>query len=175
MTVDVERLISAAQAIEAKTITVKSRSATFSRLATKARKEGKLDPEDHLALEAAKQRAEITHNHPESIKGAKSTAACIWMDQKRKSKQEIKEYVEKQLAINLWEVDVVLTHTAPLKYEPTEVFLEDIDQSRVDKSTEQWLDKIEEMADYKAWYCGHWHINKRVDKMHFLFHGIETN
>lgn len=55
MTVDVKRLISAAQAIEAKTITVKSRSATFSRLATKARKEGKLDPEDHLALEAAKQ------------------------------------------------------------------------------------------------------------------------
>ena len=28
---------------------------------------------------------------------------------------------------------------------------------------------------YKAWYCGHWHINKRIDKMHFLFHGFETN
>lgn len=55
MTVDVERLISAAQAIEAKTIIVKSRSATFARLAAKARKEGKLDSEDHLALEEAKQ------------------------------------------------------------------------------------------------------------------------
>ena len=55
MTVDVERLISAAQAIEAKTLIVKSRSATFARLAAKARKEGKLDSEDHLALEEAKQ------------------------------------------------------------------------------------------------------------------------
>ena len=45
-------------------------------------------------LEAAKQSAEITHNHPEGIKGAQATAACIFMARTGKSKQEIKEYVE---------------------------------------------------------------------------------
>lgn len=55
MTIDVDRLITAAKAIESKSLIIKGRSSTFSRLAAKARKEGKLDPEDHLALETAKQ------------------------------------------------------------------------------------------------------------------------
>ena len=73
-----------------------------------------------------------------------------------------------------WQVDVVLTHTCPQRYTPVEAFMSCVDQSTVDKSTELWLDAIEERLDYKAWYCGHWHINKRIDKMHFLFEGIET-
>ena len=94
-----------------------------------------------------------------------------WPDEQ--PSEEIKQYVEKQIQEK--EFDVILSHTCPFKYEPIETFLPGIDQSTVDTSTEKWLDKIEEMADYKAWYCGHWHINKRVDKIHFLFHGIETN
>ena len=52
-------------------------------------------------LEAAKLSAEVTHNHPEGIKGAQATAACIWMARKGKSKQEIKEYVERVFGYNL--------------------------------------------------------------------------
>ena len=52
-------------------------------------------------LEAAKQSAEITHNHPEGIKGAQATAACIFMARTGKSKQEIKEYIEKKFSYNL--------------------------------------------------------------------------
>lgn len=52
-------------------------------------------------LEAAKQSAEVTHNHPEGIKGAQATAACIWMARKGKSKQEIKEYVERVFGYDL--------------------------------------------------------------------------
>lgn len=52
-------------------------------------------------LEVAKQSAEVTHNHPEGIKGAQATAACIWMARKGKSKQEIKEYVERVFGYNL--------------------------------------------------------------------------
>ena len=26
-----------------------------------------------------------------------------------------------------------------------------------------------------AWFCGHWHTNKRIDKMHFLFHQFESS
>lgn len=49
-----------------------------------------------------------------------------------------------------------------------------IDQSSVDDSTERWLDRIEDTIEYNAWLCGHWHINKRIDRMHFLFHGFES-
>lgn len=52
-------------------------------------------------LEAAKQSAEITHNHPEGIKGAQATAACIFLARTGKSKQEIKEYIEDYFGYNL--------------------------------------------------------------------------
>ena len=45
-------------------------------------------------LVAAKQSAEVTHNHPEGIKGAQATAACIFWARKGKTKLQIKEYVE---------------------------------------------------------------------------------
>lgn len=34
--------------------------------------------------------------------------------------------------------------STPLKYEPVEVFMAEVDQSKVDKSTEEWLDGIED-------------------------------
>ena len=41
----------------------------------------------------AKKSAEVTHNHPEGIKGAQSTAAAIYMARTGKSKDEIKKYI----------------------------------------------------------------------------------
>jgi ADP-ribosyl-[dinitrogen reductase] hydrolase len=52
-------------------------------------------------LEAAKQSAEITHNHLEGIKGAQATAACIFLARTGKSKQEIKKYIESTFGYNL--------------------------------------------------------------------------
>ena len=43
-------------------------------------------------LVAAKRSAEVTHNHPEGIKGAQSTAACIYWARKGRTKQQIKEF-----------------------------------------------------------------------------------
>ena len=70
-------------------------------------------------------------------------------------------------------IDIILSHTCPYKYRPTEMFISGLDQSTVDESTELWLDKIEEAVDYKEWYCGHWHTDKHIDKMHFLFRTFE--
>ena len=85
-----------------------------------------------------------------------------WWDDEQPS-DEIKSYVEKQCLGKAF--DVVLSHTCPLKYTPTEAFLPGLDQSLIDKSTEIWLDKIEENIDYKKWYCGHWHLEKKIDKL----------
>ena len=45
--------------------------------------------------------AAITHNHPEGIKGAQSTAAAIFMARNGKSKDEIKEYISTKYGYNL--------------------------------------------------------------------------
>ena len=87
---------------------------------------------------------------------------------------EIKQKTEKQLSALNWNVDVVLTHTCPQKYVPIEAFLPGLDQSMVDHSTEEWLDKIEDQLNYKDWFCGHWHIDKRIDKMHFMMRSVEA-
>lgn len=52
-------------------------------------------------LEMAKRSAEITHNHPEGIKGVQATAAAIFMGRNGKSKQEIKKYVSDTFGYNL--------------------------------------------------------------------------
>ena len=45
------------------------------------------------ALELAKASAEVTHNHPEGIKGAQAVAAAIHMAQYHKTKEEIRAYI----------------------------------------------------------------------------------
>ena len=72
-----------------------------------------------------------------------------WPDEQ--PSQEIRDHVEKTIERIGWQVDIVLTHTVPLRYEPREVFLPFIDQSEVDKSTEAWLGGIEARLFYSRW------------------------
>ena len=85
---------------------------------------------------------------------------------------EMKKGIEKVFDYHDWKVDVVLSHTTPLKYEPVEAFLPQIDQSQVDKSTEIWLDSIEDRLTYQHWYAGHYHTEKDIDKLMLLFESI---
>ncbi|MGB3453116.1 MAG: ADP-ribosylglycohydrolase family protein [Moheibacter sp.] len=52
-------------------------------------------------LEMAKKSAEVTHNHPEGIKGAQSVAAAIFLARTGKSKQQIKDYITSEFGYNL--------------------------------------------------------------------------
>ena len=78
-----------------------------------------------------------------------------WWDDEQPS-DEIKAKVERTLVQHGWQIDAVLSHTVPLKYEPVEVFLSCVDQSSVDKTTEIWLDGIEDKLAYRHWYAGHY-------------------
>lgn len=49
----------------------------------------------------AKISAEVTHNHPEGIKGAQATAAAIFMARQGKSKEEIKDFIQNRYNYNL--------------------------------------------------------------------------
>ena len=52
-------------------------------------------------LEMAKVTAEVTHNHPEGIKGAQAAAAAIFLARTGHSKPEIRQYVEQTFGYDL--------------------------------------------------------------------------
>jgi ADP-ribosylglycohydrolase len=52
-------------------------------------------------LNKAKESADITHNHPEGIKGAQATALAIYLSRIGTVKQEIKKEIEKRFNYNL--------------------------------------------------------------------------
>ena len=86
---------------------------------------------------------------------------------------EIKNRVRNILKECNNKVDVILSHTCPYKYMPVEVFISGIDQSKVDKSTEEFLDEIESTTSYKKWCCGHYHTDKVIDKLRFMMNDID--
>ncbi len=45
-------------------------------------------------LDGAKRSAEVTHNHPEGIKGAQAVASAVFLARKGTTKQDIKTYIE---------------------------------------------------------------------------------
>jgi len=57
-----------------------------------------------LTIQRAAITAEVTHNHPEGIKGAEAVAACIYLARTGASKEEIREYVEN----NFYSLDFTL-------------------------------------------------------------------
>jgi len=93
-----------------------------------------------------------------------------WFKEEQLTKEEMDTILAKVKGKHF---DIVLTHTCPYKYEPREVFMQGLDQSKVDKSMEHFLDKIEENINYDKWYCGHYHTEKQVDKLEFMFGRIK--
>ena len=61
------------------------------------------------ALDLAKQSAEVTHNHPEGIKGAQATAAAIYLAKSGASKEDICAFVRE----NFYPLDKTLDEIRP--------------------------------------------------------------
>lgn len=53
------------------------------------------------ALVLAKMSAEVSHNHPEGIKGAQAVAAAVWMAKNGYSKENIRQYIQTQFKYDL--------------------------------------------------------------------------
>ena len=77
-------------------------------------------------------------------------------------------------------IDYVVSHTCPLQLEPhiRYLFMNGIDQSKVDKTTEKWLDKfynqIIQEKPFKHWYFGHFHDTKQInDKVTMLYRRVK--
>lgn len=88
-----------------------------------------------------------------------------WSDEQPSN--EIKVKIS-QKVYELGYLDYVLTHTCPLKFEPKEK-INCIKFLEIDKTTEEWLDRMEDLISYGRWYCGHFHTEKRVKNINFMF------
>ena len=53
------------------------------------------------ALDLARQSAEVTHNHPEGIKGAQAIASAIYFARNGKSKEYIRDFIEQSFGYDL--------------------------------------------------------------------------
>ena len=102
---------------------------------------------------------------------------------------EIKLKVENRLLELNYSIYGMLTHTCPIDYLPTEMFMstrqnatikrkphkaksKKIFKPDIDRSTEEWLGKLEKALDYQVWFCGHYHIDKEINKITMLCHYI---
>lgn len=97
----------------------------------------------------------------------------------------VKKKVENKLAAEQNRIYGMLTHTCPIRYLPREMFLSTSQKAKkkkkrpketfvpdIDRSTEQWLGRLEKRLKYKVWYCGHYHIDKPIDKVRMMHHQI---
>ena len=101
----------------------------------------------------------------------------------------IKEKVELGLQSQDNRIFGMMTHTCPIDYLPTEMFMSTRQNANIkrnprkakskklfmpdiDRSTEIWLSEIEKKIDYKVWFCGHYHIDKQIDKIQMMCHDI---
>ena len=69
--------------------------------------------------------------------------------------------------------DYILSHCAPLKYEPIHLFLSFIKQKNVDKSMEKFLDIVLDKVSFKTWFLGHYHSDEWLNsKTRLLYNDI---
>ncbi len=58
-------------------------------------------PSMEEVMAEAKKSAEVTHNHPEGIKGAQAAAAAVYLARQGKSRGDIKEFIERTFSYDL--------------------------------------------------------------------------
>ena len=94
-----------------------------------------------------------------------------WWENEELSDEELAA-IEKRVAGKSY--DYVFTHTCPFSKLPREVFLSEVDQSKVLNRTEKSLERIMNSITFDKWYCGHFHTDKVDGDVIFLFGGIRV-
>ncbi|MEG2262840.1 MAG: metallophosphoesterase [Acinetobacter sp.] len=71
-------------------------------------------------------------------------------------------------------VSLILAHTCPHSAEPLDKYLSQVNQDTVDKTMENWMETLVPLLPKNhIWYCGHWHLNRKVGKVQFLYEDIQ--
>ena len=101
----------------------------------------------------------------------------------------VKATVELNLQNEAKKIYGMMTHTCPIDYLPTEMFMstrqnasikrkprkaksKKLFKPDIDRSTEIWLGELEKKLDYEVWFCGHYHVDKQIDKVQMMWRDI---
>lgn len=94
-----------------------------------------------------------------------------WFNNEQLARYEMTQY---EALIRGQKVDFVFTHTCPLSFQPTDLFLGFVDQTKVDNTMEVWMENLKDGFDWNVWCFGHYHAD-RIERPHVeqYFHDIE--
>lgn len=81
-----------------------------------------------------------------------------WFENEQLSAEEM-EY-GRELIRREQSFDLVISHTCPIAFEPTDLFLGFVNQSQVDKTMELYFGEIEATLAYRRWAWGHFHADR---------------
>jgi 3-oxoacid CoA-transferase subunit A len=97
---------------------------------------------------------------------------------------ETKTLVENKLLEHQDRIYGFLTHTCPISVIPREMFVSTKRAAKeekhstkkhneeypldIDRSTEEWLQTLMDRVGFEEWYCGHYHVEKDIGKIHML-------
>lgn len=84
-------------------------------------------------------------------------AWCGWFKDEQLSEEERAIILKK---INDKHYNFIFSHTCPRSLEPKDLFLEFVDQSTVDKTMEDWLEKVKNSVHWNVWCFGHFHADR---------------
>jgi hypothetical protein len=74
------------------------------------------------------------------------------------------------------EIDYIVTHTCPERFEPREKWVSFLTKEQVDKSLEKYFDRVWELKcdEIDGWFSGHYHIDKSEPNgiYHHLYNSI---
>lgn len=79
-----------------------------------------------------------------------------WFPQEQMDEEDMR-LAEEIVKIRGDEIELIMSHTCPISYEPSDLFWSGIDQSMVDKTMERFFDSLERKLNYKLWTFGHFH------------------
>lgn len=106
---------------------------------------------------------------------AQGSSFSGWFEDELLTKEEMDAISS---SMNGEEVDFVFTHTCPHSFEPTDLFLDCVDQSTVDKSMEYWLEDLRHIFSWKIWCFGHFHADRierpRVEQFYYSYEDIDN-
>ena len=105
-----------------------------------------------------------------------------WFSNERLSLSEMKDALDVFRLLQLKKYSktpfYIMSHTAPMKYVPDDAKKPVHDERfSSDFSMEKWMDELESAhtpsgLTYSKWYCGHWHIDKEIDNVRFMYNDI---
>ena len=81
-----------------------------------------------------------------------------WFENEQLTRREMDECAK--VAMSGKGYDLILSHTCPRSLQPTDLFLGCIDQSTVDSTMEEWMDRLGRAVEWKIWLFAHYHTDR---------------